>query len=296
METAHTMADDPTNKIIVSNLPSNPLDAPKRVRTYATDMSDEIRKKGSTLSSIVAAEQETAFQNPDPSILIQPEPAKYTRLTIVATVALFLLGAGILYAAFGYSSSPTTPEQNKVVESIILPNKTFTIAYTKDKSLASLLGAKRFDNNLEVGEIGRIDVTTTGTSSTADLLKLLNAPSTLIREATSVTFGMHAFNRMQPFIIIEISQYDRAYASMLGWEEDMGRALGSFFRPVNGGVAPTTLFTDMVYRNVDLRSSQAEWPIIYAFPRKDVLVITTNTQTLQEIIARIASARVRTVK
>ena len=100
--------------------------------------------------------------------------------------------------------------------------------------------------------------------------------------------GLHAFDRNQPLIIIEVAQFDRAYGAMLTWEPNMARSLGSFFRPLNGDKAgTTTIFNDVVVKNIDVRRSQAAWPIMYAFPRRDLLIITTNESTIAEVLSRL---------
>ena len=262
-----------------------------RVRTYADDLSEEIKKKGSTLTTIVGAERERAAR--ELALMDEPEePApQKTRniLLLVATIALIIVGVGVVGGALYYLQTGSGTQQ-AATPSIIFPNKTVRVDVGVNKKLSDTLAAARANSSLSLGEVERIDVTLVGATTTAqNILRQFDAPAALIREAQSVMIGIHSFDHTQPFIIIEVGQYDRAFSAMLGWEEDMGRGLGTFFKPAVGTTPPTTIFTDQVYRNVDARVSQAEWPILYAFPRRDILVITTNQYTLQEIMTRLSA-------
>ena len=76
---------------------------------------------------------------------------------------------------------------------------------------------------------------------------------------------------------------------MLVWEGGMAETLGDFFKPVNAtGRPPELHFTDGIFKNIDVRSSERTWPIVYAFPERDLLIITTNENTLTEILTRLA--------
>lgn len=260
-----------------------------RIRTYADDLSEEIRKKGATLSSIVGAERERSARelaiNDDGPPVVKKGEQRKGLLLFGGMVLFILLGVGIVGTAFFFSSQQQTSTQ-KI--SIIFANKSIAAPTNSERSFTDALAGIRNNAKLSLGEIAEFEITIDGATTTAQqVLQKLNAPSSLIREARSGMVGIHSFNYYQPFIIIEITQYDRAFGAMLDWEEEMGRSFGAFFRPLNGGVAPTTLFKDAVYKNIDLRKSQESWPILYAFPRRDILVITTNESTLQEIITRL---------
>lgn len=259
-----------------------------RLRTFSDDLSEEIKKKGTTSASIVQAERERAareLQLSDEDI--QRPSALKNPLLLGGTLALIAVGVVLVGGAYLYSILSVTNEPEPI-ESIIFPNRVTTIDVPEFRSLPDVLYAERSAADLSLGEILRVDTTIlNATTSHTALLQKFDPPAGLLREARSVMLGVHSFNRNQPFIIIEVTQYDRAYGAMLQWEADMGRGLGAFFKPQNGTAPPTTTFTDRVYQNIDIRISQDEWPIVYAFPQRDVLVITTSQYTLQEVITRL---------
>ena len=263
-----------------------------RIRTYADDLSDEIRKKGTTLTSIVGAERERSARELALADLEVPSQAEqgggYRWYFAAAAVTLVVAGIVAVVAAIYFAASALAPEPP--VRSIIFPNSSIAVAVVGDRDLDDQLAAERDTARLSLGEIGRFDITVDGATTTPRaLLEKFDPPAALLREVKGMMIGVHSFNYTQPFIIIEVTQYDRAYSAMLGWEEELGRALGTFYRPREGGAPPTMLFVDKVYRNIDTRQSQSEWPILYAFPRRDLLVITTNEATLQEILTRLAA-------
>lgn len=263
-----------------------------RLRTFADDLSEEIKKKGATTASIVQAERERAARELALDQEEAPRPKTWKGPLMLTSALVFIgLGALVLVGAYVFSLRDTTTGGD-AVQSIIFPNKVIAREQPPYQTLPALLALERTAADLSLGEIARIDTTLANASTTPqEVLRALGAPETLVREARSVMLGIHSFNRTQPFIVIEITQYDRAYGAMLSWEEEMGRSLNDFFKPENGTVPPTLTFTDRVFQNVDTRVSGGEWPILWAFPRRDVLVVTTNQYTLSEIATRLFAQR-----
>ena len=108
------------------------------------------------------------------------------------------------------------------------------------------------------------------------------------REVTAAMVGLHAFDRNQPFVLLEVTTYDRSFNALLEEERDLARALGFFFAPtpvlndgniVSASQAPNLEFRDQIIRNADVRVSQSEWPILYAYLNRTLLIVTTNEFT-----------------
>lgn len=265
-----------------------------RLRTFADDLSDELKKKNATLTSIVAEERERAAR--EVAFDDEPESPRFKNpVLLIGALVLVAAGTVALIGAYLYTAW-IEPASAPEVTSIIFPNKVVAFEVSEHQRFTEILAGERFSASLSLGEIERMDVTLEhATTTVRTLLEQFNPPPALLREATALMLGIHSFDRNQPFIIIEVTQYDRAYGAMLEWEEEMGRGLGSFFKPREGTVPPTLTFTDRVLQNIDTRISQAEWPILYAFPRRDVLVITTNQYTLSEILTRLNAQQGGTV-
>lgn len=285
----------PTTKISSSVVPNRePLKAKQpiaqsgipRIRTYASDMSKVIRSRGETLSSIVAAQQENQPREQTPA------HAPFSQRTI------FILGGALLFVVLGIVLIGTVmfltradEEVPSVSQSIIFPNKTVSVSVLPGDDLIEALALERAQATLSLGEIERMVVTQNGVALPPQELALrLGLPSALAREVVDLMVGVHSFDRNQPFLILEVGAYDRSFNALLTWERDMGRSLGDFFKPVSAtSAAPNTVFTDEIIRNNDVRKSQALWPLLYTFPTRTTIIITTNEFTLREVITRLGS-------
>lgn len=263
-----------------------------RLRTYATDISEEIRKRGTTLTKIASAEQARELERPrDREDLSSIRPARRW-IIIAGTVLLILFGVGGILAALTLTGGmQTTPPH----VGLIAANRHEIVPLDERKPLAVTLGAARAGATLELGEVEELIIRKNGTAlPVSDLLTALGAPNELVRNASGITVGVHAANHNQPFIVVSITAYDRAFEAMLSWENTMGETLGDFFAPAQSALgsivntAPPLAFTDRVFSNTDIRESQTNWHILYAFPRQDILIITTNESTLREVVTRLS--------
>lgn len=257
-----------------------------RIRTYAADMSRAIQSRGETLSSIVAAQQNATAREVD-----APEGEQRTRQTLfMVGGALFLL-LSVATVATTLFLSGQSDERQALPQSIIFPNETATLEVAQN--VPTLLAGERETSTLLLGEIKRLVLTSSGTVlSPSETARAIGIPPVVAREVTDIMVGVHSFNRTQPFIILSISAYDRSFNALLASESELGRSLGDFFAPSGwSGESPLLTFTDAVLRNVDVRMSQDEYPVLYAFPARTLVVITTNEFTLREVMTRLGSAQ-----
>ncbi len=268
-----------------------------RIRTFQQDISAEVSRQGATLTTIVGAERERAARELALGTEEAREPSTNTRnrrslSLLLGTVGLVLFGILLLIGISLFGSEEYELKDDS--PAIVLPNQRILVPNIGSRDIVEALSVTRRNTSLPLGEIAMVVmVSGTATTSASEMLSALGAPAALIRETNELMIGIHSFNRNQPFILIRVGEYDRALAALLEWEEEMGRSLGSFFRPLNGTTPPTTEFTDTVYRNLDIRKSQDTWPIMYGFLQNDLIVITTNEQTVTELQSRLRAAPVR---
>ncbi len=256
-----------------------------RLRTYASDMSRVIRARGETLTSIVSAEQRARSEEQK-----APKPVtSTTRLLVVGVVAFILMGVGAIAFTVVVTTEPEAPE---LPRSLVFSNNTTVVEYDGVESLADVLAEKRRTAELLLGEIERFVVTRAGVPLTPqELARALGFPDTVAREVTGAMVGVHAFNYTQPFVIFEITTYDRTFNALLEWESLAARELGAFFAPASPpSPTPRLSFEDAIVRNLDVRVSEEAWPLIYTFPARSLLVVTTNEYTLREVVTRIGNA------
>lgn len=260
-----------------------------RLRTYAADLSEEIRERGATLSSIVTAEQAKIPQ--ETADLERNREGRRTIVVATLALTLIILGVASVTAAIVFRKKS---EPILVTMSIIFPNKTVTVDTVKGP-LVPQLTSLRENENPSLGEIEQMNILADGIPLLPqNLASALGVPEAVAREVTAGMVGIHAFERNQPFIIFRIAAYDRAFNAALKGESNMARALGTFFAPrgqVPLGGPPTLIFTDAVVENLDVRKSQDAWPIMYTFPSQGLMIITTNEYTLREVLTRLGVNR-----
>jgi hypothetical protein len=255
-------------------------------------LSEEIRKRGTTLTSIIGAEQKRATEEGTYGI----EGKKPSRIRLF----IFLGGATLLLVlggvAVGIALLLSKPSQSVLPATTIIPiNRQQAIESAAGGRLSSVLASAKDSASLNLGEVEELRITQNGIALTpAEILTSLGAPNELARNATGIMVGVHAFDHNQPFLLISVAAYDLAFQSMLAWEQRMDEGLGDFFKPstlANSSVVnapPALTFSDRVFENIDIRESQPAWHIIYTFPRPDLILITTNESTLREIVTRLS--------
>jgi|GEM_PF-1246131 len=261
-----------------------------RIRTYAEDMSQEIRRRGATLSTIVGAEREREAERK--AHVDERFAVTRHRLMLLLGAAVFvMIGVGVVAGVLIVikEDGPVTVEI-----SIIPENKKVRID-VESGDIIPALAKERVAADLSLGEIERFVVTDGVNELTPEaLLTRLGAPPELARNADHLMIGIHSFDRNQPFIIVQTRYYDLTFGAMLEWEPKMAKTLGALFTPVTATGLPLELhFTDSIYKNIDVRKSESAWPILYAFPEEDLLIVTTNTNTLTEILTRLSISKTR---
>jgi len=100
-------------------------------------------------------------------------------------------------------------------------------------------------------------------------------------------FGVHSFNRNQPFVILQTDYYETAFAGMLKWEPDMSRTLLSLFGNAKlGNSLSKRTWADLTTKNKDLRvlyNFDGSIALVYMFKDTNTVIISTNTDTLFKI-------------
>ncbi|MBY0472944.1 hypothetical protein K2Q00_01490 [Patescibacteria group bacterium] len=145
---------------------------------------------------------------------------------------------------------------------------------------------------------------------------------TFVRNVSPVyLLGVHSFGVNQPFLILKVDSYEQGYAGMLAWEKGIKKDLAPLFtyvpapkitKPAQNPIAVATSttatstpslatstpelpplqtgFTDAVVQNHDARVTVDQYGTVnflWTFLDRQTLVITTNPDTLREIIARL---------
>ncbi|MEI8123627.1 MAG: hypothetical protein WCG60_00445 [bacterium] len=136
------------------------------------------------------------------------------------------------------------------------------------------------------------------------LLKL-NIPDKLLRNIKPEYFlGMHNFDGNQKFMILKTSSYDVTFAEMLSWENYLWQDFKEIFELNSGETSlngenqnigiEVKQFQDMIFSNKDCRvvkDTSGKIVFLYSIINPETVLITTNTNTLKEIINRVNRAK-----
>jgi hypothetical protein len=124
------------------------------------------------------------------------------------------------------------------------------------------------------------------------------APGSFTRSIKEITFGSSA--TAEPFIIIKATSFDVAFAGMLNWETMMSADLAPLFgttvtetfdpqaRTASG--AREAFFKDVIASNKNARvllDENGDDRIVYTFTDQNTILITTNRETLAELIGLV---------
>jgi hypothetical protein len=124
-----------------------------------------------------------------------------------------------------------------------------------------------------------------------DFLSLIGvtAPGALVRSLTDeYLLGKYLDkkNQQATFLILETTDYNQAYASMLNWEETMPVNLLELFNLSYSEAR----WRDAIINNKDARvlyNESGNELLYYVFFNKNILIITNNTEALKEVINRL---------
>ncbi|KKU26554.1 MAG: hypothetical protein UX39_C0008G0017 [Candidatus Magasanikbacteria bacterium GW2011_GWA2_46_17] len=286
--------------------------APKPLRTYQSDVEEMLKHGEGSLATIAIAENDKRIRAG--LSVEEPEKPVHTKLIIVISLSLIVLGAGTLAFLFLFRNIerdpvPLTEETPAIIVTDIEKDfdikglsrdrllETFTDEQGQNEStLSSVVGFRLLEGKGETAE--------PVTAST--FLKKLQtqAPDSLVRSfAPNFLFGLHILNVNHPFLIFKTGYYQNVYAGMLAWENTIIDDLGPLFIKPEVAVEAETSdqvlgrgknFEDIVIKNRDtraLRNQSGKIVFLYSFPDKNTLIITTNADTLEKVATRLLAGK-----
>lgn len=305
--------------------PIGPVDRPliQPLETYQSDMETVISQKNLSAVSIAAAEAERMSRGGNTTPQLSQKKTDWSLISkvvvIAAGVLLVLAAIGIVSYAF-LRPTPSVTIAESAPAPFIATDSTEVLVVTQEQlnrqTLMSNLDAIRQKTALSVGLIGRMYVGLATTSLAKDdvpppissqtLLSVIapGIPEELTRTISPSEYllGTHVFDGNQEFLILRVESYEQAFSGMLEWERTMQQELTPLFtrtprpRIATEGASSTqtvslltTPFRDKVVANHDARvilNESGDILLLWSFIDRNTLVITTNNNTLSEIISR----------
>lgn len=284
-------------------------DSPKPiVRTYQSDVAAALKEKKGSIIGIAAAE-ERRRQEQGGVFTPDAEAARKKKRLLVVAISLVVLGIGVFgFLFFAQKQKAATPAGTAtlVAPSIIFVNTQKELSIGgKDRAALIAATAKEIkEANIRLDFIEQLFFTKTeGTIKTivsvGDFFALASEhiPPTLLRSFEGdYLFGIHAFNGNTPFLMVRLNSFENAFSGMLKWEKFMPDDILPLFGKVDvlKTLPQTGHFGDYLFMNQDmrvLRNQMGDIVLLYAFPDRDTLVITTDQDTFKEAVDRLKTPK-----
>ncbi len=291
------------------------------LQTYRDDIQKVIKKDNVSVVTIAAAEAGRRNITPAGATPAPKPEISLAKVVMIAGGVLLTLSALALVAYFFVPRS--VPVEQTAPAPFIAVDATSVVPFAASASRASALASLQdaeTNMSLSLGLVGRLlpatKVEGANTQTAIDaqtFLQLLapNIPADLLRTIQpTFLLGVHVFDVNQPFLILKVDAYEQAYSGMLAWEASMHSSLSPLFDytprqhiPEENLATSTTpagqsplggaTFVDRIVANHDARVLQNNTGDIYflwTFLDRNTIVITTQENTLREIILRATEA------
>ncbi len=278
-------------RVVKEEIPQPPIEpiVPERI---------EVEERVPTPNPVIAPEAlpvSVPQVEPATQIGILDILSRIPRSLIILTIVVVGGGLGILTALIVLRSADTPTEISTTPVTLATYIKT-------DTNIPVPLGSARtvlyevIDREMQIEHgsfvqyyptITEGEVTTPAPADAIMRTLAYEIPGSFVRALSPhMMIGAIRKERYEPFIILQSSNFDVAFAGMLSWETKMATDLSPLF-----GTAPqNTLFTDALAQNRSiriLRDENGKEHIVYAFFNKNLIIITTSTESLGALIERI---------
>lgn len=291
----------------------------RNIRTLKGDVEESIAMGKTTMVGIASSEARARSLRDGVNVVISAVTSEKTKKISLYTVGFALIAIGLagLYYIYTIRQEPGTIEVEKESSLVSVEKiKKIDISGLSAEKLRELLREETTNADEDLGTMVGIVLTkkttdpngktTTQPITTQEFFTALNLnpPSRLSRALEpEFLFGVHIFDNNQAFLIFKTNSYENAFAGMLSWEDMVGRTVGSVLRSPADFIRPGTTtaifdkqpFSDVIFRNIDIRAlknSEDKNLIVYSFPARDTLIITTHVQTVSEVFNRLTSRRI----
>lgn len=275
----------------------------KVLRTYTTDMAEAIRQDEVSIIKIALAEKARKEREE------MEKKAEGSNLTktffLLGGITLLVIAGAIMYFLF-FKKTETVPVLKETrIETFLSYDSSSKINVSgvdNISSLSNLINEEEIKLSgiiktfFFINEIdGKEEIIS---PSTFLSLSGMRTPDSLLRFLSkNYLFGEYSLTDTDkqniPFLILETSNYNQSYASMLEWEKTMLQDFFFLFEiKLPEGKLPVSYrkWSDLVVKNKDTRVLYDEYGkslLYYTFVNKNSFVITTDLETLKEVIDRM---------
>ena len=293
------------------------------VRTYKSDVEETIQS--GHLSSInMAISQSNRMMRGVTTATIEEKKKKINKNILIISLVLIIGGALAVFVPYFFvqkANAPQTTQKSTVPSGAIMTVDTEEKINLKDINqdrVSTTLKERVEQSNITVGQIKNIFLTEGEgidekviTSNKFLALIKANLPPEIERTLKpEYMFGMYSFNGNQEFLILKVGSYDTAFSGMLAWETNLWdnfkelfdllsrESITSISSSTNNNLfAENKKIQDATFFNKDCRvikDDSGKIIFLYSIIDENTIVMTTSTDTLKEILARVSKARIIT--
>jgi len=288
------------------------------IRTYKSDVEETIQTGHVSSINIALAENKKLFGQNKKTEITEEKKNKINKNILIISAILVVGGALTflipqLIIKMQYSTAPTPVEtvSSQPLMTVDVEEK----LNVKDINLSrvSTTLKERVDQSAtKLGQIKNIYITEgEGTAekliTSSRFLQLIGAtvPSEIQRTLKDpYMFGLYNYNGNQRFLVLKVGSYDTTFSGMLSWETTLWQDFKELFSLQTDNATSTNSYTieirkfqDATFNNKDCRvvkDASGKIVFLYSIVDENTIIITTSTDTLNEIINRISKARVVT--
>lgn len=299
----------PIPKLVVPPKSQNQIEP---VETYQGDIANLIKEKKISQVTIVAAE---AVRSSEQSAEVT-EVSHIVRNSTAIAAGILLVAASSGIFAFAYLRNKPSPQTQTPNAFYIAVDASSDIAIkpmATRQTLMDTLQSATNQTHIALGLISQLRLWTSSSPSEPLSAQTFfteltpNIPPELVRSMRpDFLVGVHSFDINQPFFIFTVDSYQSGYAGMLEWERTLRSDVSPLFdyspvfsKPNNESLENTTssivnsAFRDLIVENHDARvikNTHGDIVLLWTFLDRTTVLITTNPNTVHEIITRLKKA------
>lgn len=268
-----------------------------RLRTFETDITNYVKKKGLSLVGIASDQAKLKgleFQEESQGGLFSRKTA------VLLVIVLTLLGGGFLFLFFNKTDKarlaiileePVLTSDEKI-EIIIDSNERQKFLKNIETAMESRNGLNKLVHILPLEQsLGGSKKNITARKF-FELVKI-EPPRELLDSFDDKKFMLSKIylSSNWPILIFKLSSYNYAFSGMLKWENTIVNDLSAIFPDIDTNQTEN-LFLDQTVQNRDtrvLKNTEGKVVLAYSFINREYLVITSDTEPIQEIFRRFVS-------
>ena len=261
------------------------------IRTFKSDASEYIKKKGLSAIDIAAAQTKKVLPY---SIKGSERIGKYIKFAAIGALLVILLGGGSFVFYYFYLQNQKDVNPSYLPKPFFLADKVLVIKTSEIKDLLLFPVEKRELVYFPIIKEKNGVKQPMGLREFFDLIGI-NPPLNFYYPIED-KFMLLVYNNgkeKDPILVLKVKSYEYSYVSMIKWENNNKLAvdLAGLFQIKSDFQEGS--FIDKEVRNIDTRAliaGEKEKPIlIYGFFNQKYLIITTSESAFREAVKRLSS-------